>query len=154
MSILDDIASMTAELERIEDAPTGDLKYGRDLSCVSDLSPDFTEVDPASPLGMAQSSVRRLITPRGVLPDDADYGLDIRAYSNRGMTASELRDLAGQIRNELVKDDRVDTADASITQERTSMSIFVQLTPVDPAVRQFTFTLSVTSTEVLLETIQ
>jgi hypothetical protein len=153
MSVLSDIADMTAELLPVEDAPTAPLGFGRDLSCVSDVTPDFAEVGPTTALGIAQAAVRRLTTPRGQLIDDENYGLDVRAFANRGMTELELRDLSGQVRVELAKDDRVESADAQVLQERSSLSISVQLTPVDPNTRAFSFTIAVTSTQVLLETI-
>lgn len=147
-AIAADIATLTREVE----TPTGELGYGVDLSCSSDITELADEVDAFSVTGIIQATVRRLTTPRGSLPDDPDYGLDVRGYLNRGTSTTDLLSMAGEIRNEVTKDDRV--ARASITVASPSLdrlSISVLVTPADPALGPFTLTLAVTSGAVLLE---
>lgn len=142
-----------ATLTRVVDPPTGDLLYGRDLSCVTDLEPTLEEIDQASPRAIVQAVIRRFITPRGTLLDDPDYGLDVRGYCNRGVTQRDLRALSGALRGEAQKDDRVARADVSVTATNATLSIQVFITPADPALQDFSFTFSVTSAEVLRVTI-
>jgi hypothetical protein len=149
------IAVETAKLTRLVETPTGDLAYGVDLWCVSDIKETLDEVTSESPLGMAQAAIRRLTTPRGGLPDDPDYGLDVRGYLNRGTSTGELRDAAGQIRAEVTKDDRVERATVTVTANTNAseLTITIVLTPVNPNVATFSLIIAVTSGAVILEAI-
>lgn len=150
--VLDAIAADLAELTRIVPVPTGPLGYGRDLSCVDDVTEALDEVDPFSPAAIGEALLRRLTTPRGGLSDDADYGLDVRSCCNRGVPASELRELAGQIRSEATKDDRVEDASVTVTlPSLNAMSIRILVTPADPLLDPFSLTFAVVSGQLLLE---
>lgn len=153
--VTDAIAEGLAELERVQDHPVAPFGYGSDLSCSSDLTPSMQEVAGDSIAALSQAIVRRLDCPRGALPDDADYGLDLRSYVNRGTTADEIRGLAGAIRNEVTKDDRIDAVKVTLTPSPTGREIEVSLavTPIDHRVGGFTLTLSATSSALLLEEI-
>lgn len=94
--------------------------FGSDLSCVEDLTPDMAELASADVLVVAQAALRRLTTPRGALLDDPDYGLDVQAYVHKAMTPAELRAMAGQIRLELLKDDRIEDAQVTVTPDGAS----------------------------------
>jgi phage baseplate assembly protein W len=151
--VTDALAADLITLERVVDAPTGPLGYGTDLSCVSDITEALDEVDAGSTLGIAQAVLRRLSTPRGGLVDDPDYGLDVRGMLNRATDAAAIRDLQGQVRNEVSKDDRVDAVDAvvSVTFAPTTLRVALTITPADVELDPFTMTVAVTSTAVLLE---
>lgn len=153
--VTDAIAEGLAELERVQDHPVAPFGYGSDLSCSSDLTPSMLEVAGDSITALSQAIVRRLDCPRGALPDDADYGLDLRSYVNRGTTADEIRSLAGAIRNEVTKDDRIDRARVELTPSPTGSEIAIRLdiTPIDQAIGGFSLTLSATSSAILLEEI-
>lgn len=142
-------------IEALTPSPSGDLGFGTDLSCIDDVTETLEEVDPFSQEAIAQASIRRITTPRGSMIDDPDYGLDIRGYANKGVTLSDLRDLAGLIRAEVTKDDRVDDAQVNVTSSGVAAGrrLFVSLvlTPSDPSVSTFTLTLAVTDGAVLLE---
>jgi hypothetical protein len=152
--VLDAITLSMAELVREVAEPTGDLFYGRDLSCVSDLTEDLAEVAADSTLGIAQAAVRRLTTARGGLPDDPDYGLDVRRFCNQGTPLAELRDLAGMIRVEVAKDDRIEDAIVGVSAPLNGeLAIEVKIRPALPGVAPFSLTLAVTSGAVLMEAI-
>lgn len=140
-SIEADIASLTREVDPL-DEPLG---YGRDLSCVTDVTDNLDEVDPESPQGIAESSMRRLISPRGSLYEDPDYGLDLRSICNKGVTYEELREIADQARAEVKKDDRVEDAQVTLDYDDLSstLSVEVLLMPADPALGDFTFIFTV-----------
>lgn len=156
----DALALIDAEialLTRVVDAPDGNaLGYGTDLSCVSDCTASFDELDPFTPLGIAQSCIRRLTCPRGGCPDEHDYGLYLPGYVNRGVEQSELRELNGDIVGELRKDDRIADLTVKLSYDATLSKVLqcsILITPEDPALNSFTFTISVTDADVLLETI-
>lgn len=154
MTVLEDIARMQAELVRIVPQPVAPLGYGRDLSCITDVTDNMDEVDPFTMHAISEAMCRRFSTPRGQLQDDKNYGLDLRSYCNRGTPVAELRDLAGQVQSEATKDDRVDSCTAVVTfgdPAGTQMSVKLQITPVDARLGTFSHTLAVTSGEVQLE---
>jgi hypothetical protein len=150
--VRDAIAAELATLTRIMPAPTGALGYGSDLACADDLTETMAERAGTDPLVIGEALLRRLDCPRGGLPDDKDYGLDVRAYLSRGTGATELRELAGQVRAESMKDDRVSscTVTVSPSSDGSSMGISIRVTPADPTLAPFTLVFSVTSIEVLL----
>jgi hypothetical protein len=138
-------AEALASLQREVPVQTTPYAYGRDLSCELDATDDFAEVDPNSTRAIGEACVRRLITQRGSLPGDRDYGLDLRAYLNRGTTAQELRDLGSRIRLELKKDDRVSECDAQVSSPTAAqLSVRIMITPADPSLDQFALTFDVT----------
>ena len=143
-------------LTQVVDFPVAPFGYGSDISCDSDLSPDLAEIDGFDTLVLAQAIVRRLDCPRGALPDDPNYGIDIRSYLNRGMTDEEIRAMGGQIRNELVKDDRIDVITVKVTFVPSAklMTIEILARPFDATLGPFTLTLSATSAVILIEEIR
>lgn len=147
------IAEELAALERVTSTPTAPFGFGTDLRNDGDLREDMAEVDPFSAVALGEALVRRLDCPRGALPDDGDYGLDVRAYCNQGTTADEIRSLSGRISAELTKDDRVDTVIVTVTPSPTgsSLGVAIRVRPVDPRIGEFDMTLAVTSAEVLVE---
>ena len=154
--VKDAIAASLALLEQATDFPVAPFGYGSDISCDSDVAPDVAEVDPFSTLALAEAIVRRLDCPRGQLPDDKDYGISIRAYANRGTTDAEIQSLAGQIQNEILKDDRVSALTVSVRPDSrgTNLLIILAIQPVDPLLGGFTLTLSATSAAILIEEIK
>ena len=150
------IAEELAKLVQIVDFPVEPFGYGSDISCDSDVDPDVAEVGAFTTLVLAQAIVRRLDTPRGSLPDDKDYGIDVRSYVNRGVTAADIQQLAGQISNEVRKDDRVDTLTVTVRPSTTGTTLGIELAirPVDAELGGFTLTLSASSASILIEEIK
>lgn len=152
-------AAITAELDALErefDAPVAPFGYGADLACTDDLTETMDEVHPLSTRALAEALYRRLDCPRGGLPDDPDYGIDLRSYLNRGVTTRELRDLAGKIRTELEKDDRVERAFVTLTPapDGSSFRVEIAVTPIDARVGGFTLTAALVDGALLLEEIR
>ncbi len=108
------IAAELALLAREVDTPVAPFGFGVDLHCTQDLDELMPEVDDPQTV-LAQALARRLDCPRGALADDRNYGIDLREYLNRGLTTDEIRSLAGTVRSELTKDDRVDTVRVIVT---------------------------------------
>jgi hypothetical protein len=151
--VTDSIASQVAELERLVPTPAEPLGYGRDLSCVDDITGNLDEVDVFSVTAIGEATIRRLSTARGMLVDDPDFGLDLRSYCNRGVPAHELAEIEGAVRSEVTKDDRIDSAavTASYTAANSTLLVQIRIVPVDPRLGAFTLTLAASSAEVLLE---
>jgi hypothetical protein len=158
--VLDAIAADVALLERHVDAPEGELGYGADLSCAEDLSEDFADVDPLSPRALAEALLRRLDCPRGTLPEAssptlvaADYGMELQAHLHGPLTLGDVRRIEGAIRNELTKDDRVDslTVNVTVTSDGSSFTVDLQVHPVDPRTGEFALTFAVTTAALLIE---
>jgi hypothetical protein len=150
------IASELALLTQVIDFPVEPLGYGSDISGADDVAADMSEVDAFTTLAVAQAVVRRLDCPRGALPDDADYGIDLRSYLNRGVTADEIRSLGGQIRSEVSKDDRVDSLVVTVRPNSVGSELRLELaiTPIDPNVGGFTLTLVADNAQILIDEIR
>jgi hypothetical protein len=97
---------------------------------------------------VAQALYRRLITPRGTLFYDTAYGFDLSEFV--GEVGPELAAAAmpGRIRNELLKDDRVSSVDASVEVvtegAETTLVVSITATLADSG-ETFTLTLGVSS---------
>jgi hypothetical protein len=100
---------------------------GIDIACTDDIDPAFTPVTGTKAL--AQALVRRLITPRGLLFYDLEYGLDLRAYLNAGIAQGDgfAYRLAAQVEAECLKDERVGTVDAAVTFDAQTEKLTVLL---------------------------
>lgn len=148
------ISAEVAALTPVVSTPVDPLGYGSDLLCVDDLAEDMAEIDGTTADGaraiLGQDLYHRLITARGTLPDDRDYGLGIHQYLNAPTDISDLHALAGRIRLELEKDDRVDDIAATVNFDGGSLSVRVQVTPADPALGTFDLILAAEDGEVLL----
>lgn len=144
-----------ADLQPVVDVPTGDLRYGTEPVCVTDVTEDWADVDPTTPQGVVYATIRRWTCPRGMLPDDLDYGRDIRAFCNRPMTVEQLRGLAQSLASEAEKDDRVSECQVSLRASLAARVLELQatITPTDPTLAPFTFTFAVTDATVLVDTI-
>jgi len=154
-AVRDAIAASVAAIVPIMATPVEPYGYGSDVSCAYDVDPGVAELDGSLTLVLAQAIVRRLDTPRGSLPDDPGYGISLRSMVNKGVDAAEVAAMAGVIRGEVSKDDRVDTVTVTVTPSTVGDSITVTLIvrPVDQSLGGFSMTLAVTSGAVLLEAI-
>lgn len=146
-----DLATMTAVAN--PRAGASDLGYGTDLSCVDDFAPDAREVDPTSRDALVEALIRQLTTPRGRVIDAPDYGYDLRGALNRATTDDALRALAGDIRNELTKDDRVSDVDVDVETDaaHTALRVALHVEAVDPRLGEFAFVFVMTPDAVTLE---
>lgn len=150
------IDSELALLTQLVPFPSAPFFYGSDISCDTDLDPTLSEVSGDSTLALAQALVRRLDCPRGENQDDADYGIGLRQFLNTGNTDQDINQLGGQIRVELLKDDRVDSLTVLVVPSNGGRNIRVAISvqPVDRNLGPFTLTLSASSASILLEEIR
>lgn len=155
--IMEALARELASAPREVDPPDPTaLGYGTDLSCTTDLAFDFSEVDAQSRQGISETIVRGYITVRGTLPDDASWGYDVRAQLHVGMTVAALNDLAHAMKAQCMKDDRIEDVRLSLSfiEATSTLKAHHLITAADPTLGVFELVLSVTSADVLIETIQ
>jgi len=149
------IAREIATLSRRVATPQPPFGFGRDLRCVTDVTERLDEVDPESPIAIVESLIRRLTTPRGLVPDLPNDGLDLRQHLNRGTTPTDLAALRGRIQSEATKDDRVQRVQVAVAFPSTrEMRVEIQFTPANPALQTFSATLAITTGAVALEALR
>lgn len=118
--------------------------YGTDIDCATDLSITMGEVSGWRML--AQAAVRRLVTPRGSLREDPDYGYDLRSFV--GSTSAPT---AGAIVNELLKDERIEDSEANVARSGTDLEIRITMTAYEFGPFTFVLAIDQVSAELLLE---
>lgn len=77
-----------------------------------DLDPTFSLVSGIQ--NVKQAAMRRLITSRGELHYERGYGLQLEDYVNADVSRKTMVDLQREIRNELLKDERIVEVDVTI----------------------------------------
>lgn len=87
------------------DPVPGTPDYGTDFDCTSDLNPAMPLV--TGRVALVQALYRRLITPRGGLWYDPNYGVGVQGMLNAGLTPSQLSRIGSLVDAEFAKDDRV-----------------------------------------------
>ncbi len=124
------------------------VDYGTDLSWTTDLDP--TGRMATGTQVVAESVYRRLLTPRGACLDAPDDGLDVRAFLLLPLTPANQASIPGQIRQEILKDERVESAvvSADFTAPGT-IGLTIRCTLVE-AEDVFELVLSVTEAAALL----
>lgn len=118
--------------------------YGTDVSTFVNggLDPNFSLISGGRVV--AENVARRLITRTGTFDDAPTYGTDLMAWINSPMDALDSRMLETLIRNECLKDERVETAYVNVTEREVgSFNASVNLYLVEG--ESFTLTLSLTS---------
>lgn len=153
--VKDAIAAEIALIEPIVAHASAPFGYGSDISCAHDVDEGVRELDGFDPLVLAQAIARRLDCPRGALPDDPDYGISLRERVNVETTAADIRAMGGQIRGEVLKDDRVSALVVKVnpTPTGSSIGIVLEVTPFDARTGSFTLTLSASDAGVLIQAI-
>lgn len=119
------------------------MSLGTSISCITDLDQNFALVSGRTALG--QAVARRLITPRGRLLNDPDYGFDLRQYLNDDLGPGDPARIASGIEQEALKDERVLTASAQVTLMAGVMTVAIAL---QDAAGPFTLVLAVSAVTV------
>jgi hypothetical protein len=120
------------------------MDYGIDLDCGEEgLSPTFELT--AGRVALAQAIAHRLQTPRGGLLDDPNFGIDVRSWLNDSGSPVRVFALRQALLAEVLKDERVQSAQARVTFAPSGQTLTLQLsiTPVDSDT-PFALTLEVT----------
>ena len=90
-----------------------DYTQGRDWLCGIDLDPNGREALGVS--DVSHSIIRRLVTRRGTLIDNEDYGYDVRDLLHRDLTPRQYAATEAEVRFEVQKEPRVRSASVSVS---------------------------------------
>lgn len=99
------------------------VDFGTDTSCTDSIR---TGRFSSGLRLVAEAIYRRFITPRGTLvggEDEANYGLDLADEIGSAVSPALVAALGGKIENEALKDQRVDTAVATVTSTQNGPSV-------------------------------
>ena len=122
--------------------PTVD--YGYDTSCTDSLRTGRFSTGVRL---VAEAIYRRLITPRGALrggDDEANYGFDLVGKLGHTVSASEIAALPGQVESEILKDERIESAEVSVSSVTKGPSVsWTIAVSATTALGQFQLVLSV-----------
>ena len=118
---------------------------GTDWSCTSDVDPAGRMVSGRTCL--AQAVYRRLITPRGVLIDDPNYGYDIAGELNDEVRPADVGRMQSAVQAECLKDERVVAASVTIVFAGGTLTVTIILTD---SAGPFTLVLAVSAVTVKL----
>lgn len=102
-----------------------EVDFGRDVLCVQALK---TGRYATGLLLIAQNAYHRLITPRGMLPGAPDFGLDLSELIGMGDSGDVAARLPGQIRNELVKDERIEDVQVEVVRSSSAGRVTYTIT--------------------------
>jgi hypothetical protein len=102
-----------------------DSKLGTDIDGIFDTGTMLTLASGLKNLGNALC--RRLITPRGALFYDPEYGYDVRSFLNKGFTPDQLAAVQDQIAAEVEKDDRIQDATVTVVTDISAMSMQITI---------------------------
>lgn len=122
------------------------MNFGSDLSCFDDITPNlaFTSEQTA----LAQAIGRRLITPRGSLWEDQDYGTDVRQWLQApSPTAARI---AAAVETEVLKEPRVESVTAAVTWTEATRQLRIDLAMVASDETEFSLTVLVDNLTVQL----
>lgn len=88
------------------------MDLGTDLSALPDLSFSLK----SGRANLVEALARRLMTPRGGLFYDLNYGFDLRAYLQEDINPQTVFELESLVAVELQKDQRVLAAEVTVSQ--------------------------------------
>jgi len=118
------------------------VDFGSEISCVQDIAADGRPA--VGSLIVGEACMRRLITPRGRLIDDPNYGFDLSGYIHDDMGPRDIAALQVGASAECLKDERVLAADVkAVLSGQGILTVTVSLTT---ALGPFRLVLSVSST--------
>lgn len=104
--------------------------FGKDMSCTTGLRSRRTVRGLRL---VAEAAFRRLITPRGSLRggvEEANYGIDLPAMVGEVASESQLAALPGQIKLELLKDDRITAVEVEVARKDVGPEVELTITIV------------------------
>lgn len=124
---------------------------GGDIDCILDVGKNLAIASGLRNIGNAIA--RRLVTPRGGLFYDPNYGLDVRNFVNAGFTPQQLAQVQGDITAEVAKDERIENPVVTVLQNLATATMSITIT-CDLAEGPFAFIVNVNSLTVSLLEVQ
>jgi hypothetical protein len=99
---------------------------GGDIDCILDVGRSLSIATGLRNIGNALA--RRLVTPRGGLFYDPNYGLDVRAFVNAGFTPQQLAQVQGDVAAEVAKDERVENPVVIVVPNLAAATMVITVT--------------------------
>ncbi len=128
--------------------------FGRDISCTTSLRTGRYSTGVRL---VAEACYRRLTTPRGMLrggEEEANYGIDLQDLVGSSVEpATDADRLAGQIKAEVQKDERVDDCTVTVTATSAGPSVSYEIT-IDAVTGEGPFTLVLAASAVTVEILE
>ncbi len=128
--------------------------FGRDISCTTSLRTGRYSTGMRL---VAEACYRRLTTPRGMLrggEEEANYGIDLQDLVGSSVEpATDADRLAGQIKAEVQKDERVDDCTVTVTATSAGPSVSYEIT-IDAVTGEGPFTLVLAASAVTVEILE
>jgi hypothetical protein len=112
-------------------AATGDLGYGRDLSCFEDFTPDFAMIDPDSTIAVVQSNWRRINTPPAIaaaVGEPVHALIDVTSLLQKATTTQRINRFQDEIRECVMYDDRNASCVCTLELDATGETLTLTLT--------------------------
>lgn len=106
-------------------ARTDQVDSGVDIDCIIDVGQSLSLARGLRNLGNALA--RRLVTPRGGLFYDGNYGLDVRAFVNAGFTPQQLSQIQADIAAEISKDERVENPQVTVVSNTQTATMTITI---------------------------
>lgn len=128
-----------------------EVDYGTDLDWLDDMNPTGAMVSGTTLLG--QAVYRRLITPRGSCLDSPDDGLALEEFLHAPLTDAALAAIPGQVRQEILKDERIAGVDIQASTQLigrgAGFSLAIRCTPAAGPDFELVVSVSVAATKLL-----
>lgn len=106
-------------------ARTDQVDSGVDIDCIIDVGRSLALARGLRNLGNALA--RRLVTPRGGLFYDPNYGLDVRGFVNAAFTPQQLSQVQADIAAEVSKDERVEDPQVTVVSNLQTASMAITI---------------------------
>lgn len=122
-------------------------EFGKEMSCTTDLR---TGRYVTGVRVVGEAAYRRLTTPRGMLrggENEENYGMDLTELIGSTNAAVEAAALPGRIKNELLKDERIETVDVDIVLTVEGPATIFNIT-IECVTTEGPFTLQVAASDV------
>lgn len=119
--------------------------FGTDVACLTDLDTGLGAVRGNDCL--KQWLVHSIITPTGSLSYAPNFGVDVREYLSAAVGPLELQQLRALIRSTWESDDRVDSADVTVSFDSNTQALGI-VGSVQTAAGPFSLTLAITAVSV------
>ena len=100
--------------------------YGLDLNCLFDIDDNFATVSGRN--NLIAALIRRLLTPKGRLLDDPNYGFSIQDYINDDIDSRKISLISSFVDAELKQDERVLISKTTATYNNRVLTLDIQVT--------------------------
>ncbi len=121
--------------------------FGIDVVATTDLDRYFNLVTGTQVVG--QAIARRVQTPQGSLPDDPDYGYDLRQWVHVGMGSSDIFQAEALTEAQCLQDERVNEVDVTITQDGEALTVTILVTLFNDVVFDLVLAIGSVTVEIL-----